>query len=348
MKGPLIDARFIRHSGIGRHISGVLGSWTGPSGTVLLPSSEPSVPGWTRIDSRATMYSLAEQGLSLRRLLSASETAWFPHFSHPWKCSGRWTCTIHDVIHLAMPSLFPGLIRRCAAKFLLEDVRDRAASVCFVSAFTRDEFVRLVGMPKGSVHIVGNGVDPSWSLPQQQPDGWDGKPYIVAVGNLKLHKGLGVLLRALDAPHLRDVRLVLIGNASGLRTVDTQALHDMQKLGDRCRWTGPIDDVQLRRWVAHAQALAFPSLYEGFGLPPLEAMMAGVPVVASRIPAVEEACGTAALLVPPGDPGALAEALGEMLRDNTRRQQAILDGKKHAARWNWASVAQATWAAMNR
>ncbi len=341
-----VDARFLQHSGIGRHLAGVLGAWPGPPGTAAVASTSDAPSGWLAAPCRAGMYSLAEQGLTLRRLARAADVTWFPHYAHPWHCPGRWACTVHDVIHLAMPELFPGRLRRLAARALLTDVRDRAAAVCFVSRFGRDEFHRLVGRPRGTEHIVGNGVDPSWSLPTAAPAGWDGRPYLVAVGNVKPHKGLSILLQAMQAPALRDLRLVLIGRADGLRTVDSQALRLAMALGERCTWTGPINDIALRSWVSHARALAFPSLYEGFGLPPLEAMAAGVPVVASHIPPVAEVCGDAALLVPAGDAAGLAEGLARMISEDPLRIRTISAGRTRARQWTWAATARETWAAL--
>lgn len=346
-----VDARFIRHSGIGRHVSGTLSAWIGDRGVIALPSGEPDWTGWDSQHTTAGMYSLAEQGPALRRLARSADVTWFPHYAHPWRCAGRWVCTVHDVIHLALPELFPGRIRRWAAHALLADVRDRAAAVCFVSRFTRDEFHRLVGAPHGSEHIVGNGVDPRWGQPAPKPTAWDGRPYVVAVSNVKPHKGLSHLLQAMLHPSLAELHLVLIGRADGMRTVDGAAMELIADLGERCHWTGPVGDDDLRSWVAHARLLAFPSRYEGFGLPPLEAMAAGVPVVASDIPAVcEVIAGTepAATLVPPQDADALAEAIALVHCDHARRNAQILAGRQCAATWTWERTAAATWKAIEQ
>lgn len=341
-----IDARFAKHSGIGRHISSVLAHWPGTPGLAIVANAADSPPDWQRTVCQAGMYTLAEQGPALRQLARAADITWFPHFAHPWRCPGRWVCTVHDVIHLALPELFPGRVRRFAARALLADVRDRAAAVCFVSRFTRDEFHRLVGAPRGTEHIVGNGVDPSWSRPAPAPPGWDGRPYVVAVGNVKPHKGLRHLLQAMQDPRLAELDLVLIGRVDGLRTVDHAAVGLVAGLGARCRWTGPVGDDELRAWVSHARVLAFPSLYEGFGIPPLEAMAAGVPVVASRIPAVEEVCAASAWLVPPADADALADGLLHVAQDEELRTRLIHAGRSLATQWTWSATARSTWQAL--
>jgi glycosyltransferase involved in cell wall biosynthesis len=343
---PAVDARFIDHSGIGRHIHGVLEHWPSdaPRGVAAWNKHPPA--GWRPFHCTARMYSIAEQCWGLRRLPQLADITWFPHYAHPWRCPGRWVCTVHDVLHLAMPGLFPGRVRRWAAHALLADVRDHAAAVCFVSRFSQSEFHRLVGIPRGTQHIVGNGVDAGWSLPTTAPAGWDGRPYVVALGNLKPHKGLTHLLRAMLDPRLADLRLVLIGRSEGLRTVDRAALDLVNALGDRCLLTGPVDDAALRGWVGSARTLAFPSLYEGFGLPPLEAMAAGVPVVASDIPAVREVCGDAALLVPAADAKALAEGLVRLHQDDSYRTATIARGRRCATQWTWDATAHATWQAL--
>jgi glycosyltransferase involved in cell wall biosynthesis len=292
------------------------------------------------------MYSFAEQGTALRAIVKAADITWFPHYAHPWRCSGRWMCTVHDVLHLAHAEYFPGRLRRGAARALLADVRDRAAAVCFVTRFTQGEFHRLVGKPIGSEYIVGNGVDSSWFGVEKPPAGWSGRPYIVAVGNIKQHKGMDHLLQAMQSAALQDLDLVIIGRREGLRTVDHRVDNLISHLGSRCRWTGGISDQDLRCWVSHARMLVFPSLYEGFGIPPLEAMAAGVPVVASSIPSVREVCGDAVVSVFPGSSESLADGIRRLHQDEILRQSMIIAGAACAQRWTWDAAAKTTWIAM--
>jgi glycosyltransferase involved in cell wall biosynthesis len=342
----LLDGRFLRHSGIGRHITGVVDHWPGPRCTIMLSDPHHAPTGWDTVTSTAAMYSLSEQGFSLRRLAAQADAIWFPHYAHPWRCAGRWVCTVHDVIHLAHPELFPGRMRRLAAYALLKDVRDCATGICFVSRFTQQEFHRLVGKPSGAETIVGNGVTMRPMVPPPPPRDWNGRPYVIAIGNAKPHKGLTYLLRAMLSTRLHELDLVLIGHHDGMRTVDRAAQDLSRDLGTRCRWTGFLSDADLQAWLSHARMLAFPSIYEGFGLPPLEAMASGIPVVASRIPSVVEVCGAAAYLAEPGDIDSLSTGIERLHRDTALRCRLVDAGRRQAATWSWKNTAEATWSTL--
>lgn len=342
----LVDGRFINASGIGRHIRGVLSHWPAAPASIVVPNVDAAPSGWTPVVAGAGMYSLAEQGAGFRRSLRGADTVWFPHFSHPLRQRGRWVCTVHDVIQLVMPELFPSRIKRAAARALLVDIRDRAAAVAFVSAFSRDEFIRVIGHPRGSIEIVGNGVDARWFEPADELADVPSRPYIVAVGNVKAHKGLAALVAAMHDPRLADFDLVLIGQRDGLRHIDHATQAQAEALGERCHWTGWVDDEHLRSWVGHAQVLVFPSLYEGFGLPPLEAMASGVPVVASAIPPLKEVTHgrftDAASWFEPGSSDALAEQLVALLGSPSRQAAQVSLGRECARWWHWGQTAAAT------
>jgi glycosyltransferase involved in cell wall biosynthesis len=136
--------------------------------------------------------------------------------------------------------------------------------------------------------------------------------------------------------------LVLIGAISGLRTVDHGAISAAEEIGSRVRLVGRVDDSVLRAFVGHAAALVFPSLYEGFGLPPLEAMAAGVPSVVSDIPTLRETCADASEYFDPLDPHDMADQMVSVLTRPDVRRRLIDAGRLHAARSTWASTAHDT------
>ncbi|MBA2496385.1 MAG: glycosyltransferase family 4 protein [Acidimicrobiia bacterium] len=171
-------------------------------------------------------------------------------------------------------------------------------------------------------------------------------PYLLAVGEQMPRKGLDLVLEALAAdPALPD--LVHVGpEASG--TAELRAAVERLGLGHRVRFLGFVPGAELSRLVRDADALVYPSLAEGFGLPVLEAMAVGTPVVASDLPALREVAGDAAVLVPAGDVGALATGIGQVLSDDALRVRLRTAGPARAATFTWDRCAALTAVAYNR
>jgi glycosyltransferase involved in cell wall biosynthesis len=158
---------------------------------------------------------------------------------------------------------------------------------------------------------------------------------VLALANAQKHKNVGMLLKAFAGAQLSDVVLVLVGNA-------TQA--DFEGLGHvvppNVRFTGRISDAELVGLMSHAGALAFPSLTEGFGLPPLEAMALGCPVVAAPFGALPEVCGKAVLYADPFDADAWRMNVLAVLNDESVRQSLISAGRRQAGGFTWRQAAR--------
>ena len=183
-----------------------------------------------------------------------------------------------------------------------------------------------------------NGVDPEW-FDVPRPAAAE-RPYFVFVGNVKPHKNLGRLLDAFAAlapeiPH----DLLLVGRRRGFLTGDPEIARRAESLGGRVRFTGFVETEELRRTVAGATALVLPSLYEGFGLPALEAMACGRPVLAARAGALPEVCGDAALYCDPRDPGDIAAGLRRLATDAELAARLAAAGVAHARRFSWDDTA---------
>jgi glycosyltransferase involved in cell wall biosynthesis len=263
--------------------------------------------------------------------------------------------TVHDLTTVRYPELcdrstlgFPRMVRRAIAD---------GAWVHTPSQFVADEVVAEFGADPGRVRVVYHGVsDPGAIRPDTPQPGTspaaapasNGSPrfeeslppgtsrYILAIGTVEPRKDYPGLVRAFTAvaAAFPDVALVVAG-ADGW---GARAFHDAVQ-GSPCRdrvvQLGYVSDDELARWLARAELLAFPSVYEGFGFPPVEAMAAGVPVVASAAGAVPEIVGDAAMLVPPRDVDALAGALMTVLGDAELRARLVDDGRCRAARFTW-------------
>lgn len=342
-----IDVRFLNSSGIGTYLRNVIPGLVSrfPESTLSL-MGDPAVIG--KIDSLvnapnvviipafAKMYSLQEQ-IDYVRLIPKSTKLYFAtHYTVPLLYRGKMLVTIYDLFHLAMPQLVGGMHKSLYAKLMFNTVRQKASSIITISHFTKSELLRLTG-PQGNQVIapIHLGVDNSWfdipHLTSPHP-----RPYLLFVGNIKPHKNLGALIKAFSLianqfPH----DLVLVGQKEGFITADTGLDFMAKELESRVQFTGRVDQQTLQQYFAHAACLIFPSLYEGFGLPPLEAMAAGCPVISSDAGPMPEVCGDAVLYFDPKNIEQLADKLQLVLSDDVLRNSLISRGYLHVQSFTW-------------
>ena len=247
--------------------------------------------------------------------------------------------TVHDIGFVHHPDdVTPG-VRRMAR--LLPDILRRAAAIITVSSFTCEELVSWLPEVADKVHVIHNGSH-ARAAPSALPD-TETPPYALMLGTLEPRKNLPLALDALRILRRRgvDLRLVLAGGRSNLLDVPAQ----LRKRGmgqPEVTRTGYIDDARVSALLSGARVLVFPSLYEGFGMPLLEGMEAGVPVVGVRAGATPETIGDAGLLVEPGDAEGFADAMEQAAFDEEVRARLIPAGHAQAAKFTWARAAGAT------
>lgn len=353
-----IDVRMARDSGIGTYIRSIVPRVIAarPSWRFTLLGRSEDLRGLGILDRAnvavrdctARIYTAVEQ-LELRRETPRGvDLFWAPHYNIPLLHRGPLLVTVHDVIHLAMPRYAGNPVKRGYARFMFAAVQRRADAIITVSEFSRAEFRRLVGTGRADPVVIHNGVSELWHGATASPVA-DGaatgmKPYVLFVGNVKPHKNLGTLVRAFAL--LKDALphdLVVIGRREGLRGPDsTVAAEATRLLGDRVRFAGEVNDEALRRYVAGASALVAPSLYEGFGLPPLEAMAVGCPALVSRAAAFPEVCGDAAAYCDATNADDMARSLRALLTDGALRAGLIARGRARAASFTWDRSASTT------
>jgi glycosyltransferase involved in cell wall biosynthesis len=247
---------------------------------------------------------------------------------------------IHDAAALRHPEAYS---RGYAAyqRIALPAIARRARLVITVSEFSRAELVELLGVAPEGVTVVPGGVDDRFRpnidpMPARRAHGLRG-PYVLAVGTLSARKNLGTLEPAAKALRERGIELVLAGSDRGyLRGSSALPL----------RRLGYVAEELLPGLYAGASALVMPSLHEGFGLPCLEAMAAGVPVVAAPSGALPETCAGAALLASPSRPDELAAAVLAAATEEQLRARLIADGLRVAATRPWRRTAELTDAAI--
>ena len=343
-----VDARMVRVSGIGTYIEElvprVVAGWSDARFTILGDQQvlASAIPPSARVNYRtfdAGMYSVREQVDFMRLVPRETDLLWVPHFNVPLAYKSAMAVTVHDVFHLASADV-PRLNRLYARLLFRSVVRNARVVVCD-SVFTASELRRLVGEPQ-HLTVVPLGVSARWAK-LQQPLPSTEAPYLLVVGNVKPHKNLRRLVAAFalaaeSIPH----RLVIVGRREGMRTLDTEVEALAERLGARVEFTGFVSRAALEKYVAGCAALVQPSLYEGFGLPPLEAMAAGRPVAVSRAASLPEVCGPEAEYFDPLDEHSIADALRRVVQPGVLSGEAVERRRQWARRFDWDACAAAT------
>ena len=315
--GLLVDARWVGPHGIGRFSSAVL----------------TRLPDHVRLTSGPRPLSLLDPIWLSYQLAARRPSVFFsPGFNPPAICRVPLVITIHDLAHIQLPC-FSTYRRRFYYEFLVRPASNRARRVITVSEYSRREILRWTGLPESSVTNVGNGVDSAF-----RPEGpcYDPAfPYILHVGSAKPHKNLARLFDAFT--QIDDPRLHLILTAA--KGYEWLPLLIEKRIQDRVHFVGPLSEEELPALYRGAIALVFPSLMEGFGLPPLEAMACGTPVVTSRSAAIPEVVGAAALLVDPLDATDIRQGIERVLEDAALRAAMRQSGLARARLFSWDAVA---------
>ncbi|MDQ1020531.1 glycosyltransferase involved in cell wall biosynthesis [Streptomyces afghaniensis] len=257
------------------------------------------------------------------------------HILHPTYYSaevfgrGPHVCTFYDLIHHKYPGQFANDTTAERQRLWAR----RADRIIAISHATARDLVCMLGVPEKKISVIHLGVRIPRSRTQRQADS-----YLLYVGNRGGYKNWRVVVEALRDPQLRDLRLVCSGG--GPATREEQAFLEGRRMAARVTFVA-ADDVTLSRYYRGALGLVYPSLYEGFGLPPLEAMAEGVPVVAARAASIPEVVGDAALLFDPREVDDLVQALRRLL-DASVREELEKRGPERARMFSWEGTARQT------
>lgn len=256
--------------------------------------------------------------------------------------------TVHDLIGMLFPHALPPIARLYWSRWLPHTVR-WADAIIANSENTRRDLVRLLHIPTERIRTIYLGVDGSFHAPTDR-DTLEAvrshyqlsQPLILYVGTLEPRKGIDTLIAAFaqlagDLPHS-----LIIAGKRGWYTETLFRQAESTGLGERVRFLDYVAAEHLPALYGLANLFVFPSRYEGFGLPVLEAMACGTPVVCSNASSLPEVAGEAALLVPPDDVDALAEAMARALRDAALRQRLVSLGFGQARRFTWSEAAYQT------
>lgn len=257
--------------------------------------------------------------------------------------------TIHDMSYFIYPELFQ-LAKRIYLQAMTQFTARHAAAIICDSESTRRDVLRILSVPGERVHTVHIGVDPEMQpLPRPAITEFRREHqlplhFILFVGTLEPRKNLPMLLEAFAwlCQHSQLPHQLFIGGGKGwyYQTIEDQ----VEKLGlsERVHFPGFIPQAELPLWYNSADLFVYPSLYEGFGLPPLEAMTCGVPVITSNISSLPEVVGEGGVMVDPHEPVSLAREMLHLLSDPTASAELGMRGLAQARSFSWSNTARQT------
>lgn len=354
-----IDGRKYFDFGIGTYIQQLvksLSSLKSPHRFILYASPEDvpkiSLPhGWTIAEARYRKYSLGEIGFfGYRAIRDGVDVFHEPHYTLPMGIRDRSIVTIHDIIHLRFPELFSRFQRTYSYVMIRHSLRN-SRFIITDSEFTKRDILASFRLHEDKIRVIPLGVGDQYR--QLNKGQWFDefkkrfglqRPFILYVGNVKPHKGIGTLLNACKQLLIsQDFDLGMVG---GSIAQDPTLARLVRELGisNHIKELGRLSDEDMVKAYNTAEVLVMPSLYEGFGLPALEAMACGTPVVVSNAASLPEVVGDGAAVFHAGNSPELADVMWRVLRESTFRKDLIRKGKKRAKKFVWSETAAETMA----
>jgi glycosyltransferase involved in cell wall biosynthesis len=350
-----IDARLINNSGIGRYIKNlvplVINYFENSTFNILIDSRHGTSydnPSFNQarvklINCTSNLYTLYEQIETYKAIPKETDLFWSPHYVTPAFYSKKMLVTIHDACHLALPEAFSGISKRIYAKLMYKIATSKASKIITDSTFSKDELIHFTNVDPKIIEVIYLGVETNNDAMILKKKETSDSPYIVFLGNVKPNKNLVRLLKAFDSlkttiPH----RLLIIGKKDGFICNDLEVFNYAEKLGKRVEFTGFVSDNQLKEILYRSEGLIFPSIYEGFGLPPLEAMACSCPVAASKAASMPEVCGDSAIYFDPYSIEDIADKIYQLVTNPELSKSLVEKGSKRVKSFSWSHCANKT------
>lgn len=338
--------------GIGRYCRGLIAA-LGHVGKeneyhVLMPEAISQLPRFNNVHYHVIRLPFFKRRVWEQvapQLVGRYDVLHFPYDSSVVRKRGKFVITIHDVKPLIFGALHPRRgLRNCVERLLIPDRQKQADHVLTVSECSRRDIMERLCFPGERISVVYPGIDRDQFKPGGiTPSRVNSRPYILCVAGSDPTKNVETLLDAFaQLPHeLREAHdVVLVGDLR--RRQDVRDRVGTLGIAAQTKFAGVVDDAQLVSLYQHARVFVFPSRYEGFGFPVLEAMACGCPVITSQASSLPEVVGDAALLADPSDSKGFMQHLEEVLSDEGLRRMLREKGLVRAAQFSWERTARET------
>lgn len=352
-----IDARMILHSGIGTYTRNLVTNILDidKSNTYILLGKKEALSKYAQksnvsiTEFHSPIYGISEQVIEPLKLWNV-EFLHCPHYNIPVIYEGEMIVTVHDLIHLLFPQFLKSRAAYFYAKSLFKLMAIRAKKIIAVSENTKADIVNYLGVKEDKVVVIYNGVSEIFKkdASQEKCEKLRHKlnlhaKYILNVSNMKKHKNIETLIEAYSKLRKKGIKqkLLLVGGKEE-RIKELQIYAEQLNVAENIVFLQNIDFEDLPLLYQICDVFVFPSLYEGFGLPLVEAMASKVPVVTSNVSSMPEVVGNAGITVEPNDADSLAEAIEKVISDSKLRENMIKMGIKQIEKFNWQNTARKT------
>ena len=343
-----IDARMIKHKGIGTYIRNMIAAIADNYNLTLLGDYDTLIffP-WSKrvkiITAHNPIYSLREQ-MELPKKIPPCDLFISPHYNVPLQKikALRRMVIIHDVNHLTKINKI-SFVKRMYAKYMINAAIKKSDKIITVSGFSKSEINKYSNPQKKDITITYCGLDGNelknkiddeslkkvrskYNLPGN---------YLLFIGSMKPHKNIDVVIKAMKllAESYPDMKLVIVGVTRDQLLQKLEALENLS-LENKINTIEYINDDELPSVYKGAKCLIFPSIYEGFGLPPIEAIICGCPVIASNAASIPEVCGDAVLYFSPYSVNELVDNIVSLIKNKELQNELLLKGYKIAEKFN--------------
>lgn len=345
-----IDARMIEMSGIGTYIQHLMGQGIydyalGNEDEIRRYDRDVKVISWN-----ATIYSPKEQmsfpNKAVRNV--GIDIMHFPHYNVPFFYRGKYVVTVHDLTHIVLPEFLGSKVKYFYARFLMSHALRRAAHIFTVSENSKKDIQKYFGIKENNISITYDAIDSDFHKKDSTEIDYlyenykipRNKKKILYVGNLKPHKNLIILLKSINKTNRDDIVLILVGKA--FKNVDLEEQERYLGISEKVIHTGMVSKEELIDFYNLADLFVFPSLYEGFGIPPLEAMACGTPVIAANNSSIPEVCGNAAVFVDGNSSDEIAHEIEKFANGTIDANQMIERGFKRVSEFSWEKTISIT------
>ncbi len=310
--------------------------------------------GWdvrsTRVPGRSAVARILWEQVALPRAACSAgvDVLHLPVYAGPLFSRCPQIVTLHDLSFYLFPHLFPPA-RRCYLQRITRATTRRAAAIIAVSETTARDVIEILDVSPARVRVIPNGVNPELHTPSEEEIAalrahYDlPERYVLYLGTLEPRKNLPTLIEAYGIARRSGVEHGLV-IAGGKGWYDEPIYEAVRAAGvqEHVFLIGYVPSEYLAALYGTADLFVYPSLYEGFGLPPLEAMACGVPVLASNVPAMSEVIGKAGVTINPREPEQIAAEMLSLLGDEERRRALVVAGRERAAQYSWENTARRT------